>query len=107
MGFVYDLNCPTCGFCQENVAFGLTASCGSELSLAQDQETGALRPIETGLGEIEDHIGRRIYSDQELNDAMEAIVARKLRPKEQSISPGEAFCPECRGRLKAEGRGFM
>lgn len=54
MGFVYDLHCPGCGFRQENVEFGLTAGCGSELSLAQDQLTGELRHIETGFREIKD-----------------------------------------------------
>jgi hypothetical protein len=107
MGFVSDLSCPACGFRQEDVAFGLTAGCGSVLALAQDQQTGELREIEIVYREIKEQNGGPIGSDQDFVDAMAAVVARNLRPTEREISPGEAFCPQCRGRLVAEERGIM
>jgi hypothetical protein len=107
MGFVSDLHCPACGFRRENVAIGLTAGCTAVLSLAQDQLTGELRQIETGVDEINDENGGRVGSDQESADALEAIVARQLRPTERWIAPGQAFCPSCRGGLDVDDRGIM
>jgi hypothetical protein len=107
MGFVYDLHCPACGFRQEDIAVGLTAGCLTVLSLAQDQLTGGLRQIDTDLGEIKEQNAGRIGSDQEFVEALEAILARKLRPDERWVSPGQAFCPECRGRLEVQDRGIM
>ena len=108
MGFVYRLSCPACGFHRDHVGFGLGAGCAVTHALAQDNATGRLREFCVERSDLIRHTGTEDFgSEQEWVSALGSCIDTMLTPNESAVTPHQAVCPTCRGKLIVEDQGIM
>jgi hypothetical protein len=108
VGFVSRLHCPVCGFHDDQVGFGLGAGSCDIYYLIQNRVTGEFRKGMVLHSEVVEHCGlEKFYSEQDFIDGFKSYIEAQLGPNENSITPEQAICPKCLGKLNIEAYGFM
>jgi len=108
VGFVSRLHCTVCGFHDEVVGFGLGAGSFDFHFLIQNRVSGELRKGVVLQSELAEHCGlQKFISEQDFIHGLESYIKAQLGPNENYITPGQAICPKCLGKLDIEEYGFM